>query len=117
MIACITVRWAATVGTLMVLASSAALAQELDRSKPPELGPPPELRLPEIQQTTLVNGLEISVVEMHEVPVVNLRLILDAGSERDPAVRRREPGRDGAPAGARTLPDAAWSVVLDACGR
>ncbi len=85
MIARTTVRWAAIAGTLVLLTPLGALAQDLDRSRPPELGPPPELSLPEIQQTTLSNGLEISVVEMHEVPVVNLRLILDAGSERDPA--------------------------------
>jgi predicted Zn-dependent peptidase len=37
-----------------------------------------------VQTAALQNGLEIALVEMHEVPVVNLTLLVRAGSERDP---------------------------------
>jgi predicted Zn-dependent peptidase len=34
---------------------------------------------------TLANGLTLTVVEMHKVPVVDVQLLVDAGSARDPA--------------------------------
>ncbi|HEX7085645.1 MAG TPA: pitrilysin family protein [Vicinamibacterales bacterium] len=56
-----------------------------DRSRAPEPGPAPELRLPEVQTARLSNGLPVHVVEMHEVPVVEIALVLDAGAAQDPA--------------------------------
>jgi zinc protease len=60
-------------------------AAQLDRSKPPVLPPAPMLRLPAPQTVTLANGLTLTVVEMHKVPVVDVQLLIDAGSARDPA--------------------------------
>lgn len=60
------------------------LAAQLDRTKPPELPPPPALRLPAVQTATLPNGLGLYVVEMHKVPVVDVQLVVDAGTVRDP---------------------------------
>ena len=59
-------------------------AQALDRTRPPALGPAPVLRLPTPRTATLPNGLRIVVIEMHEVPVVDLSLIVDAGAVADP---------------------------------
>ena len=59
-------------------------AQALDRSTPPELGPPPAMHLPPVQEVALPNGLTVAVVEMREVPVVDVTLLVDAGSVRDP---------------------------------
>jgi zinc protease len=59
--------------------------QAVDRTKPPPLAPPPALALPAARTVTLPNGLELAVVEMHKVPVVDVSLVLDAGSVRDPA--------------------------------
>jgi len=56
-----------------------------DRSKPPKTGPAPALTLPPIQKRTLSNGLPVWVVEMHEVPVVDLTLIVKSGASSDPA--------------------------------
>ena len=61
-------------------------AQVVDRSKPPELAPPPALKLPAVQTTVLPNGLTLAVVEMHKVPVVDVQLLIDAGAARDPSV-------------------------------
>jgi zinc protease len=60
-------------------------AQAVDRSRPPSLPPTPPLRVPAPVSTTLPNGLELVVVGMHKVPVVDVSLVTDAGSMRDPA--------------------------------
>jgi zinc protease len=59
--------------------------QGVDRAKPPALTPPPALKLPAVRTATLPNGLSLSVVEMHKVPVVDVSLVIDAGGVRDPA--------------------------------
>jgi predicted Zn-dependent peptidase len=56
-----------------------------DRTKPPTLPPPPALKLPAVRTATLPNGLQLSVVESHKVPVVDVSLVLDGGAARDPA--------------------------------
>src|SRR5690349_13418545 len=73
----------------LVLAMFAVVAvdarQAPDRSKPPALGPAPALKLPPIQKRTLSNGLPVWVVGMHEVPIVDLTLVVRSGSAADPA--------------------------------
>ena len=56
-----------------------------DRTKPPALGAPPRLNLPEIQKRTLSNGLAVWLIESHEVPLVQINLLLKAGAGDDPA--------------------------------
>ena len=72
---------------VVVLALSATLAaqERPDRSKPPALGPAARLTLPDIQKRTLSNGLPVWVVESHEVPLVQVSLVVFAGSADDPA--------------------------------
>ena len=75
------------VGVLAVLCGSyipAGVAAQ-DRSKPPELAPAPALDLPVIQKRTLSNGLPVWIVESHEVPIVQVSLVVLAGSGDDPA--------------------------------
>jgi zinc protease len=77
---------AALLLALTAAAAPATLgAQVVDRTRPPALGPAPVLRLPPVQTATLPNGLQLAVVEMHKVPVVDVSLLLDAGSVDDPA--------------------------------
>jgi zinc protease len=67
------------------LATAGVVAQQApDRSKIPEPGAPPALKLPPIQKRTLANGLQVWIVEMHEVPVVNLTMVVKAGASADP---------------------------------
>jgi zinc protease len=54
-----------------------------DRSKAPEPGTPPELKLPKLQRVTLSNGLKVVLAERHEVPLVNFILASDAGFASD----------------------------------
>lgn len=70
---------------LFTAAPAALTAQAVDRTRPPALGPAPALRVPPVQTSTLPNGLQLAVVEMHKVPVVDITLILDAGAVADPA--------------------------------
>jgi len=58
-------------------------SESVDRSKLPETGTPPELKLPKLERTTLSNGLKVILAERHEIPVANFWLQLDAGYAAD----------------------------------
>jgi zinc protease len=77
-------------GTLSILSllavQSVATAQgTFDRSKPPELGPPPQVSLPPIATRQLPNGLKLMIVEQHELPLADFVLLVGSGSTADPA--------------------------------
>ena len=76
-------RLAALACALLVSVSLTAQSP-IERSKPPALGPTPQLKLPAIQKSTLSNGVPVWLVEAHEVPLVQVTLILKAGSSDDP---------------------------------
>jgi predicted Zn-dependent peptidase len=82
---------AAFLGLVLGSASPGSVvgAQAPDRRKPPVPGPAPGLKLPSIQKQRLSNGLPVWLVELHEVPVVQLSLVVRSGSSDDP------PGRYG----------------------
>ena len=61
------------------------LTQAPDRSHPPQSGPPPALKLPTIQKRALSNGLPVWIVERHEVPIVQVNLVVLSGTGDDPA--------------------------------
>ncbi len=78
-------RWQAAVLAVLIAATSTAPAQKPDRTKPPELGAPASLRLPEIQRFKLSNGLPVVLMEKHSVPVVQVNLLVNTGSAMDPS--------------------------------
>jgi predicted Zn-dependent peptidase len=78
---------AALCAALGLSAAVPAAQQSADRSKPPALGPAPALTLPSIQKRTLSNGLPVWLIEAHEVPLVQINLVVLAGSADDPAAR------------------------------
>ena len=59
--------------------------QPADRSAPPALGTVQELKLPPIQKRMLSNSLPVWLVEAHEVPLVQISLLVKAGSGDDAA--------------------------------
>jgi len=59
-------------------------AQAPDRTRPPQSGPPPTLKLPAIQKRALSNRLPVWIVERHEVPVVHVNLVVLSGTGDDP---------------------------------
>jgi zinc protease len=77
-------------GTLSALAlltvQSVAPAQgTFDRTKPPQLGPPPRVALPPIVTRQLPNGLKLMIVEQHELPLADFVLLVGSGGTADPA--------------------------------
>ena len=54
-----------------------------DRSKLPAVTRPPKLDWPEVQRTTLSNGLKLLFVERRETPIVELELLVNAGYAAD----------------------------------
>ncbi|MFN3325656.1 MAG: M16 family metallopeptidase [Bryobacteraceae bacterium] len=59
------------------------VAASADRSKLPDVGTPPDLKMPRLQRATLSNGLKVVLAERHEIPIVNFNLMLDAGYAAD----------------------------------
>ncbi len=58
-------------------------APVVDRTKVPALGKTPTLRLPAVQKLSLANGVAIQLVGQHEVPLVQLSLVITGGSRLD----------------------------------
>jgi predicted Zn-dependent peptidase len=71
----------------LATALTAAAQTRPDRSAPPGLGPPPRLVLPAVQRRELANGLRVLLLEAHDVPLVQVNLVVHAGSADDPAGR------------------------------
>jgi len=63
----------------------AAPAAAFDRGARPTLGAPKPLTLPPAVTRTLPNGLELVVVEQHELPLADVILLVGTGGEADPA--------------------------------
>jgi zinc protease len=55
----------------------------VDRSRLPPVGAHPPLALPALKRATLSNGLRVALAEQHTAPVVDISLILDAGTAAD----------------------------------
>ncbi len=72
---------------LLFIFASVSLAQ-VDRSKMPEPGPAPEIKIGDIESFQLDNGLKVFVVENHKLPRVTFRLLID----RDPILEGENAG-------------------------
>lgn len=60
-----------------------ASTEGADRTKLPEMGENPEVKFPDVERATLSNGLNVVLAERHSIPVVSLRLMVDAGYAAD----------------------------------
>ena len=54
-----------------------------DRSKMPDVGPAPAAQFPVMKKAALSNGLKIVLAERKAIPVIEMRLLLDAGYAAD----------------------------------
>jgi hypothetical protein len=70
--------------TLALTALTTAGAQKVSPPGPSALRP---YVFPKVEQFTLPNGLKVILVEKHTLPVVEGRIILDAGAMREPAAK------------------------------
>ncbi len=50
-----------------------------DRSKEPEYGPSPKVKVPEVWESSLDNGLKVFGIQNDEVPLVQFNLVIDGG--------------------------------------
>ena len=86
-------RWLDTSNRLLVRfhpeKSGRAVQVALDRSKPPAPGADSAFRAPEVRSARLGNGLDVFVVERHELPKVAITYVARAGSIAD------SPGKEG----------------------
>ena len=60
-----------------------ATGTDVDRSALPQTSPPPAADFPDIQETTLSNGLRVVLAERSTVPMVEFRMMFDAGYASD----------------------------------
>lgn len=67
----------------LALLPGALAAQGPAVTAPPRPDAPPALRLPAIERGSLANGLQLQVVEMHEVPLVQAILFIEGGARLD----------------------------------
>ncbi|MGH9968674.1 MAG: M16 family metallopeptidase [Pyrinomonadaceae bacterium] len=61
--------------------------QDADKWQLPAAKPDPRFTLPHIQHHKLSNGLEVVIVEHHELPLVNMNLVIKSGAAADPQTR------------------------------
>ena len=60
-----------------------AITSNVDRSKLPETGTPPEAKFPAIQKDELSNGLKIILAKRSSIPIINFNLMINAGYAAD----------------------------------
>ncbi|HEY0625893.1 MAG TPA: pitrilysin family protein [Allosphingosinicella sp.] len=60
---------------------------QTDRSRIPEVGPVNDLQFPDVERTTLSNGVRVAFARRATVPVVRVSLQFDAGYSADPTDR------------------------------
>ena len=69
---------------LILVTTVSTIAQQTDRAQAPTPGAPPALKIPPIQKRVLRNGVPVWVIESHEVPLVQVNLLVLAGAGDDP---------------------------------
>src|SRR5512135_1956352 len=83
-----TLRHNLALAAVLIFASAPASAGEgLDRTRRPVAAPAPGVSLPAVQKASLKNGLQVMLVEHHELPTVAFSLVIQAGSDHDPVTQ------------------------------
>jgi predicted Zn-dependent peptidase len=67
----------------LALAAPLGAQATFDRTKPPALPKPAELTVPTVKHLSLPNGIKVNVVEHHELPLVQLVLVVSGGARLD----------------------------------
>ena len=58
-------------------------SKDADRSKLPEAGVTPAFKMPKLERSKLSNGIQVVLAERHDLPLVNVKLMVDAGYAAD----------------------------------
>jgi zinc protease len=72
---------------LLMLALTTAFAQKPDRTAPPQAGPPPSFTMAPVQHFALSNGLPVVLLEKHQVPLVQINLVIRSGAVDEPVAK------------------------------
>lgn len=67
-----------------VVADSAPVKDDFDRSKMPTVGPNPKFTPPPIVRRKLSSGLEVLIAERHTLPILSLQLVFKGGQNLEP---------------------------------
>lgn len=67
----------------LALAGPAGAQATFDRTKPPTLPRAAELTVPAVKNLSLPNGIKLNVVEHHELPLVQIVLVVSGGARLD----------------------------------
>ena len=74
-----------TLSALVISFSGSSLfAQAVDRSAPPKLPAISKMNLAPIQKFQLSNGVKVVLMEKHEVPLMQMNILVKTGSVNDP---------------------------------
>lgn len=73
---------------LLILLLATPLMAQVDRSKQPEPGPAPEIKIGDFEEFQLDNGLKVFVVENENLPGITVRMVID----RDPILESEHAG-------------------------
>ncbi|MEE9189302.1 MAG: pitrilysin family protein [Candidatus Neomarinimicrobiota bacterium] len=68
---------------LILLSFSHLIAQKPDRSNPPTPGPIPGFKIPQYETLELSNGLPVLLLEKHDIPLVQVSLVIKGGAVFD----------------------------------
>jgi zinc protease len=74
--------------TVRPFGSHQAIADGADRTKLPPLGPSPELKLPEVREARLSNGIRVVLAERPGTPTVDMTMVFDAGQAAEQHMKR-----------------------------
>ncbi|MHB8931789.1 MAG: M16 family metallopeptidase, partial [Melioribacteraceae bacterium] len=73
---------------MLILFTASFSTAQLDRSKRPQPGPAPEVKIGNAESFVLANGLKVFVVENHKLPEVTFSLVVDS----DPVIEGKNAG-------------------------
>src|SRR3954466_13025147 len=106
--------------TRLIAAAALLLAASVNAQTvtPPAPGPLRPYAFPPVEQFQLPNGLKVVLVEKSTVPVVEARLIVDAGAQREPAAKNGLASLTGSllSEGTGTMTGADIARAMDALG-
>jgi zinc protease len=75
---------AAASNTPAAIPPAPEIKDDFDRSRMPPLGPTPRYQPPRFERRRLSNGLELRIVERHELPIVTVDLVVKSGETLAP---------------------------------
>ncbi len=78
------IRYFILTSCMIMLSQTTPRAVAQDRTSVPAGKAAPVVEVPKIQKTTLANGLSVWLVEHHELPLIAMNLVIQAGSDHDP---------------------------------